>query len=161
MAFVNAHISAQDRVEYQLDRSEASRPLGVLMPTLSWTVDHRRGAYLRDMGHSNRGPEPNPNPNPASICYSLHFFVEGQLYLIKATRDFTQDWRNLDQTQKLWKEEDYLSVNSIEPSDQRSKTETFQDMLVEALNASKGGDPHMAMYLAEQGWTVTYKLTLR
>lgn len=154
MRFVNRAIEAKDRDLYQLDQAEASKPLGVLLPELNWTVDDDRQVYLRGMGSTVRGADPEPNPK--SIGHWFHFHVNNTTYLIAAVNDLT---RRISRTcNQHWALEEHWVLNDIDPRDEFTSSPACIRVLMEAMEASLGGNAYMAMRVARDGWTSDYKL---
>lgn len=156
MSFVNRTIQALDRSLYQLDQAEASKPLGVFLPELSWTVDDDRQIYLRDMGSTARGPEPQQNPKV--VGHWFHFHVNGTTYLLSLTNDLTRSISNT--ANQHWELSEHWVLEGIDPRDAFTESPVFLSLLLEAMTISLGGNAHMALRLAKDGWTTDYKLNI-
>lgn len=156
MSFVNRTIQAQDRALYQLDQAESSKPIGVLLPELSWTVDDSRQIYLRGMGSTARGAE--PQQNPTSVGHSFHFHVNGKTYLLSLTNDLTQ--RRSNTSNQHWELSEHWVLEGIDPGDQFTNSSAFLSILKEVMAASLGGKAYIALRLAKDGAMADYQIDI-
>ncbi|WP_139826216.1 hypothetical protein [Derxia lacustris] len=141
MAFINRKISEQDRSFYQLERIESSKPRGVLHPDTYWVIDDDRKIYLREVWHSNAGPEPAPHPD--EIDHEFHFFINSTTYLVAMTNDLkSRVAKRLENGMDLSEE---WTIFRIEPRDEFSRLHQFTEILREAMLASKGGAASTAL----------------
>ncbi len=126
------------------------------MPNTHWALDEERKIYLREVWCSNRGAE--PEPNPSSLSHEFHYFVNGRLYTLSMTNDLTR--RTLSKVGKHREISEEWALTRVEPLDQFAKSKGFLDTLKEAMQVSQGGNPFIAEYAHQNGWTTAYALKL-
>jgi len=86
MAFVNAKITPQDRIDFGLDRLKALFPAGYWILQRTWTVDYEKEEYLIQARCSTDGAEPN---NDTDCIYTKYvMFYNTNLYQFKVLRDY-------------------------------------------------------------------------
>lgn len=147
MVFVNAKITADDRVQYGLDVLDESRRERY-SPQRDWTVDHDRHCYFRQVNESNNGPECTPNPE--TIIRVYNFLVENVLYEVSLTYHL---WKTVSSDDgKI--EHSYIVLNSIKDDHANVIDPTpLLPLLYEVLIACKGNGIY-------SDWKMTYTLTL-
>ena len=85
MAFVNAKITPQDRIDFELDRLDTLFPRGYWILQRDWTVDYEKKEYLIHARSSTDGAEPNYDIDCVYTTYVM-FFNEN-LYEVRVLRD--------------------------------------------------------------------------
>ena len=85
MAFVNAKITPQDRINFELDRLDTLFPRGYWILQRDWTVDYEKKEYLIQARCSTDGAEGNDGSDFIYTTYVM--FYSKNLYEVRVLRD--------------------------------------------------------------------------